>query len=918
MTTAPFLTSADVRQEVERLFGKRHRSHLVALFGRGESDHFEVDGQAWQIVPTRCELDLREHLPRPDEAVAAGRVFLVDWIDDVLPLDVACRLAGGRIYHVAKDARLASLFGARQVEAGLSGTALARLLLAGAVAQPRKIQGLMLTRADAWQRLLEGCVGVKEPTLASLPGLVAWAAGSEGGPAFVKLADTDEPWRATRRELHTWIAATFGEPGAVVWRAWEQGRAGRLAEVLPLMEATPAAGSDFLAGQLAGQLTGWFGDLAPSVRAAADALTTGPVLDALFEPTDGARLALAERSQGVADAAGLGALAAASHRLPAGHTEFERGLAQRVLSFLVHPDAEHAAAVVAAEHSLGEHRLDATLRSLAERDARTMLVRLTLWLAGRTDEPTIGPRWQPAVDLARRYTEEGGFVEWSRKALRGLRHGDETLLSACRALGDAVTDAQRADHRAFAHAYVSWLEAGKPSGEAVPIEEVTRQIVAPFVTGGARRRLLVVLMDGMSHAAAAQVLTRLGDARRWRPIAWRRPNWNGQLPLPPVLAVAPTLTEVSRAAFFAGIADPRFGNEGTEKDIARWNANKHVAALQVQAVAPLFLRKDILSGHDLAKEIRDAVDGDAKVVAIVVNAIDEDLKSSVQVDKDYSASAVLPLEALLSAAEGAERVVLLIADHGHVLGDGTRSLEGRLTAGRPGGPRWRALGMGEAPADDEVVLPRGGWVPAGWDRVAVLWDPSVVNRAAHYGEHGGLSLAEAVSPAILIAPEWLERAIPEDPELASRPLPLPDWWNLRLRRPAPKPVPVPPKPAAQASLFGQASAAAPVPATATLPTLAIVEALRRSAVFQAQVEQHPASEVARVLDWLASLASAGGTLPAADFALAAGVRTHQVGGVVARMGILNADGFAMVEHDHVGRRVVLQRSRLEQHYGIKS
>jgi hypothetical protein len=35
------------------------------------------------------------------------------------------------------------------------------------------------------------------------------------------------------------------------------------------------------------------------------------------------------------------------------------------------------------------------------------------------------------------------------------------------------------------------------------------------------------------------------------------------------------------------------------------------------------------------------------------------------------------------------------------------------------------------------------------------------------------------------------------------------------------------------------------------------------------------------------------------------------------MGVLNADGFAMIEHDHVGRRVVLHRSRLVQHYGIK-
>jgi hypothetical protein len=47
-----------------------------------------------------------------------------------------------------------------------------------------------------------------------------------------------------------------------------------------------------------------------------------------------------------------------------------------------------------------------------------------------------------------------------------------------------------------------------------------------------------------------------------------------------------------------------------------------------------------------------------------------------------------------------------------------------------------------------------------------------------------------------------------------------------------------------------------------------------------------------------------------------GVRPHQVGGVVARMGVLNADGFAIVEHDVAGRRVVLQKARLVSQFGV--
>ncbi len=66
----------------------------------------------------------------------------------------------------------------------------------------------------------------------------------------------------------------------------------------------------------------------------------------------------------------------------------------------------------------------------------------------------------------------------------------------------------------------------------------------------------------------------------------------------------------------------------------------------------------------------------------------------------------------------------------------------------------------------------------------------------------------------------------------------------------------------------------------------------------------------------AVLVDAAGSITAADFARLCGVRAHQVGGVVARMGVLNADGFAIVEHDVAGRRVVLHTARLVSQFGV--
>ncbi len=265
--------------------------------------------------------------------------------------------------------------------------------------------------------------------------------------------------------------------------------------------------------------------------------------------------------------------------------------------------------------------------------------------------------------------------------------------------------------------------------------------------------------------------------------------------------------------------------------------------------------------------------------------------------------------------------MLLVADHGHVAGDAMRVAGGRIPPGREGGARWRALAEGEQPQADEVRLPRTSWKPRGAAGIAALWDTSVANRAPRYGEHGGLSLAEAVAPAFLIGPEWLDRVAGEDVELSCRVLPEPDWWGLKIARPAAPVVAVrPPMTTATAQLSlipvepdgtATANAAAAAPSEPML-----VARLRSSRIFTQQVAGVPRPDVERVLTWLAVLAEAGGSLTAGDFARLCGVRAHQVGGVVARMGVLNADGFAIVEHDVAGRRVVLHKARLLSQFGV--
>ena len=928
MIAAPLLSEAEVRLEVERLFRRDHRSKLLALFGgRGQPGRFELDGLVGDH-PHHVRARASRTLPLPGEPATPGRVYLVDWAEDALPLDVSCRLAGGRVYHVARDARLAALFGARQVEPGLAGSAVARLFLTGALPGPRKVTGLRLERNALMLRFLEAKFEFPEHALESGVALLRWTRERDVGPAFVRACETDEALHGARRELLDWISRRLGALGSLAWRAFEAGLSERVLQVGVLAQAARAQEDAYVRGLVGGQIAAWLPGLAPEFRACEASFSDPGGGDELLEVLLGAEVdarvqRLLEGTQKLANESGLQQLSKTSPWLPDGHALREQAFSSAIDAFVAAPSSEALGQVLTSLEALKQHRLDGVLRRSEHDDARQMTARLAAWLWKRKVRPqdsSYGAVWQPVADLARRYTEEGGHLGWARQLVRAMR-GGEALETSARKLLAAVDIALREDNRRFAEAYVSWLDAGKPSNEVIPIEHVARRIVAPFLAKSPHRKLLVVLMDGMSHASAVQLLSRLREQRRWRPIQWRAEGWSGSLPLPPVLAVAPTLTAVSRAAFFAGEADPRFGDQGTDRDEQRWAGNRIVRELSGGEPVRLFFRQELKSGHELLEEMKRAIAGDQRVVAVVVNAIDEQLKGSFQVGVDYSHTPIHPLDALLGAAEGAERAVLLVADHGHVTGDALRPVSGRTGNGRPGGARWRALRDGEQPEADEVVLPATTWRPSGFARVAVPWDPSISYESPHHGEHGGLSLAEAVAPAILIAPEWLERVAGDDLALSVVDFPEPDWWRLEVAKaPAPVVVQQAPEPTQQLTLLTVAAPAPAAPGQQVAPALAepsLVKALRGSRVFKDQVRGTPDAELERVLGWLTALLRAGDVLPSADFARVCGVRAHQVGGVVARMGILNADGFAVVEHDVAGRRVVLHRSRLIQQYGVK-
>jgi hypothetical protein len=120
--------------------------------------------------------------------------------------------------------------------------------------------------------------------------------------------------------------------------------------------------------------------------------------------------------------------------------------------------------------------------------------------------------------------------------------------------------------------------------------------------------------------------------------------------------------------------------------------------------------------------------------------------------------------ALLHAARGAGRVVVVTGDHGHVRDEGTVQVSGGS------GDRWRSDG---APLRDNEVALSGGRVlsPSGGRSVIAAWSERVRFSARRGGYHGGASPQEVLIPiAVLsagIAPNGWVEAPPVEPP----------WWR---------------------------------------------------------------------------------------------------------------------------------------------
>jgi hypothetical protein len=554
-------------------------------------------------------------------------------------------------------------------------------------------------------------------------------------------------------------------------------------------------------------------------RAAAAALASGigqaEIVDA------------AERYLERADAARL---AACSDVLPSGFGLRLEELARTLAA----GDAGQAEAVLTwvRRHQLADRRNH--LR-LAAAEAAVRLLR-------RRERPAV-PAPSTLAAAAAAYEAEGSFVD---EAIRLLDEGDSIaeLADVYASLAEEAAADRARSVTTFVERLAGWSRSEPAADERiVPLEHVLVEVVAPVARDAP---VLVVVCDGMGLPVAHELLRDLLHDH-WAPaVPESRDRW------PVGVALLPTVTEVSRTALLTGSRVT--GGQAEER--AGFALHPALRAMSAPARPPLLFHKAALigpSGMALPDEVRATVaDPDQRVVGVVVNAVDDHLARGDQVRVGWDVASLRPLRWLLEAAAEAGRVVVLTADHGHVLH--RRDSKVRQLPG--GGERWRT--PPPPPGDGEVEI-AGPRVLLGGGRVVLPADCRLHYGGHKHGYHGGATPEEVLVPV-----EVLARRLPDG--WRHRPATAPEWWAAQ--PPAVVPGQVAPVRVGAVPVAAQASLFEPVPeqAPSSTPAASWVDDLLASPAFEANRQRvrvpRPISDE-RLHGYLGAVDANGGTMPLA-------------------------------------------------------
>ncbi len=895
-------TFSQIKAQVAAIPEKSREGKAIGIrsFERWTDEPVKRDGdRVYRIHQCDSPLAMRIALRQP--VAEPGTTVLITPLDEKdLSDDIKLRLAKRRLFVIDSWQIARHLFNARAVDPRLTGHAwIAETLLESVPTGgfPPARAGF-LDAETVWPLLLRQMVGMAAE-VSDLTSLLKWTLDADGASRFRRAS------QQFRQGMIAWLSEKVGPVAEVVLHCVERSDG---LEAVPLGLAAGIVLHPNAAGKLekaAGKLEERFlGGESPDAGLMLRWHTAATEVVRGLRHTDArAHRQTLARGDEILRELGAETFAWVSDTSPQGFDQrlahFGRGLLATIdegLSIV-------GDSLVGARNAVRAH--DQATREVRRLDRIEMSVRLVRWLNTRATRARA--KIQSLAEVTNDYASEGSFVDWARLSLRSDDPVRE-LAEAYLRLFDEATRVREGESETFARLLRDWTHAGSTDDELIRVECILAQIVAPLA--GAMP-VLVIVVDGMSVAVCRELLADIAR-HDWVLLAEEERGT-----MRPGLAVIPSVTEVSRTSLLSGML--RQGTSADEKS----GFAQHRALLQhCRAGSPpiLFHKPALQETGDgvLASEVRKEIaSGHRRIVGVVVNAVDDHLLKGEQIDTRWTRDEIRILPTLLHEARLADRVVILLADHGHILDCRTSC------RAHDEGERWRS--DDGRPEADETAISGSRVMLLESQRMIAPWSEKVRYGMKKNGYHGGLSLQEMVVPIAVLAtsddcvPGWTEARVE-----------MPEWWDEAAPElpgvPAPKPRLKPSKPKPTGRLFDlDEDQSAPTPEVTRQPGQTApmqpewIARVLASEVFAEQKKLGgrvlPADAVFARL--LAALESRGGKATSVTLARTLDSSPLRLRGLLAvAVRVLNVDGYGILIRDEASDTVELNRDLLLRQFGL--
>jgi hypothetical protein len=579
-------------------------------------------------------------------------------------------------------------------------------------------------------------------------------------------------------------------------------------------------------------------------------------------------------------------------------------------------------------------------------------VRLVRWLAtdSATGESAVGAL--PALSLPTLARRHGEHDAWADSAINDAAPGvtDRELGSGLAAVLSIAGTRRAAHDRAFAVALAAYTrdDPGRARHGYWQIEDLLPDTVLPLAR---KTPVLLLVLDGMSAGVGAEVVASVVARSR---SDWAEALLPGQPRRAAALAALPTITRVSRASLFTG----RLTVGGQDVERAGFKALTHDHGVPG---ALLFHKRPLDSskpGYALADDVAGVIEDTRRhpLVACVLNTIDDALDRSDPESIAWGAETVKHLRPLLDGAKNAGRVVILTADHGHVI---ERRQGTQRTYPDTSSSRSRSA---VPPAGEGEIVVSGPRVLLHDETAVLAVDQDLRYGPLKAGYHGGGTPAEAIVPVAVLVPGAVPRNSDDDDDsgLVLAPPQEPAWWLDPEPGPAAETPPLPSALAAptterpgrsqeiatvpskrpdetMATLFDEidvapqlpipdivpprsASAAKPAAPATAAAELSVPARVIKSKAYAAQ--KKIAGRISVTDEHVATLLSALLAAPGRRLTPAAAAASLQVAPVLLRGAVLqvqkllNIEGYAVLRVDADGATLILDDTLLLEQYGI--